>query len=178
LQKNVLHPIPQFVIQGVWKTGRRCPPKFTERKGLAIDQRLQGEAQQRNVERNRGLACVAERVAIRDRLRLRPIVHRQKRRLRERAGKRGIGFGGLRARIDDEKNQRRDGVTACLFEKADLLRDGIEILEGAVADVENLCAVGGGDQPVEERHLAASVADIGDRRERRQIVGQLRSFVG
>ena len=41
----------------------------------------------------------------------------------------GLGFGRLRIRVDDEENERFNGVRASLFEKTYLLHDGEEILE-------------------------------------------------
>ena len=51
--------------------------------------------------------------------------------------KRCIGFDGRDARINDEENERRDEAAASLFEKAYLSDDGEEILERAMADVND-----------------------------------------
>ena len=108
----------------------------------------------------------------------RPIAYRQQRRLGEPASKTCIGLGRLRIRIDDEENERLDGAAASLFEKPDLFHDGEEILEHTVAEIDDVCAVVGGNQPLEKCHLAEDVTDVGNRRELRQIIRQLRSFVG
>jgi hypothetical protein len=47
-----------------------------------------------------------------------------------------------------------------------------------MAEIDDSCTHVVGDQPVEKSHLAASVPDVSNRRNVRQIVGQLWAFVG
>src|SRR5262249_6401332 len=71
LEENMLNPVPQFVIQRSEATSGRCPPEFAERKNSLVDQRPQGEAEERNLERRRRSARTSSDVAIRDRARVR-----------------------------------------------------------------------------------------------------------
>lgn len=65
-----------------------------------------------------------------------------------------------------------------LCKETNFLRDREEILERAAADIDDFCTLVLGYQPFEKCHLAANVVDVGKRRELRQIVRQLRPFVG
>jgi hypothetical protein len=92
--------------------------------------------------------------------------------------KHSVGVGGLWIRIDDEKNERFDGAAPSLFKKLYLLHDSEEVLERSMAEIDDSCTDVVGDQPIKKSHLAAGVTDVGNRRNVRQIVGQLRAFVG
>ena len=105
------------------------------------------------------------------------ITHRQERGLHELVPEHCIGFDGDDTRIDDEENERHDAVAASLFEKAYLSHDGEEILERAMANVNDPWGVFLSNQPIEQCHLAADVSNVDDSCELRQIVRQLRSFV-
>src|SRR5713226_10050879 len=77
LEKNVLHPNPQLVIQCIGETSRCRPPKLGERKGLSVDQPSQREAKEWNFKRSRNPARVQGCVAIRNCCCRDLIVHRQ-----------------------------------------------------------------------------------------------------
>ena len=74
--------------------------------------------------------------------------------------------------------QRFDRAAPSLFKKLYLLHDTEEVLEHSMAEIDDSCTHVVGDQPVKKSHLAAGVTDVGNRRNVRQIVGQLRTFVG
>src|SRR5258705_5884848 len=59
-----------------------------------------------------------------------------------------------------------------------LLHDCEKVLERPVANINDSWTVFLGDQPVEQCHLATSVANVDNRRDLWQIVRQLRTFVG
>src|SRR5262245_41887332 len=178
LDEDVLDPVPQFVIQRSGETSRRCPPELAERKCLLVNQRPQREVEACNLERRRRRARAGRGVAIGDRAGVHPRAYRQQRRLREPALQAGIGRRRLRIRVDDEENERLDRAAASLLEESDLFHHGEEILERAVADIDDVGAVGVSDQLLEQCHLAEDVIDLGDLRELRQVVDELRSFVG
>jgi hypothetical protein len=56
-----------------------------------------------------------------------------------------LGLRRLRIGIGDEENERLDGAAASLFEKPDLFRDGEEIVEHTVAEIDDVCALVVGD---------------------------------
>jgi len=82
--------------------------------------------------------------------------------------KHSIGFG--RIRIDDEEDERCDGASTSFVEEANVSHDGEEILERAVANINDRRDVSLRNQPVEQCHLAADITDVGNCREFRQIV--------
>src|SRR6266567_2345656 len=100
---------------------------------------------------------------------MRSIAYRQQRRLRQPVQTR-VGLGRFRIRIDDEENERLDGAAASLSEKPDFFYDAEEILEGAVAEIDDVCNAIVDDQSLKKCHLAEDVPDVGNRRELRQIV--------
>ena len=84
---------------------------------------------------------------MRVRARLDLIVHRQEQGLREFARKRCTGLG--RVWIGDEENARFNRPATSLFEKAYLVRDGKEIRERAMANVNHRWGISVSNQPVE-----------------------------
>jgi len=65
-----------------------------------------------------------------------------------------------------------------LIKKAYFLLDGEEFCEHSMAKIDDFCTYIVGDQPVKKSHLAAGVTDVSNRRNVRQVIGQLRAFVG
>ena len=57
-------------------------------------------------------------------------------------------------------------------------RGSEEVLEHSTVDINDPCTHVVGNQPVEKSHLAAGVTDVSNRRNVRQVIGQLRAFVG
>src|SRR4029453_11856722 len=141
LREHALDPIPQFVVHCVRQICRFGPAKLRKREILSIDKRPQGEAKERNLKQSWSRMCFWGLVPGRNRHCLHHIAHRQEGRLGQPASKCCICFRRLRIRVDDEQNQRFDGVAARLFEKTDLFHDPEKILECAVADIDDFCTV-------------------------------------
>src|SRR5262249_809064 len=59
-----------------------------------------------------------------------------------------------------------------------LLHDSEKDLEHSTVEINDSCTHVVGDQPVEKSHLAAGVTDVSNCRNARQVIGQLRAFVG
>ena len=65
-----------------------------------------------------------------------------------------------------------------LFEKAYFLRDREKVVEHSTVEINDSCTHIVGDQSVEKSHLAVGVTDVSNRRDFRQVISQLRAFVG
>jgi len=79
---------------------------------------------------------------------------------------------------DNEQNEGLDSTTARLLEEPDLLRDGEEAPQCAMRKVDDRDGAVAGEDAVEQRHLAAGIADVGDGDDPRQIIGELRALIG
>ena len=88
------------------------------------------------------------------------VVHRHKCGLRQPAAQLGIAARGRRRRVGHVQHDRLDRAPPRLLHEADLRHHREELVERAVAQIDDLGARIVRDQPVEQRHLAAGVADV------------------
>ena len=65
-----------------------------------------------------------------------------------------------------------------LLEESYLSHYGKEVIERAMAEVDYFCDGAVGDQLVEKSNLTMNIPDVDDSRYLRQIIYQLRTFIG
>src|SRR5207237_10198681 len=86
--------------------------------------------------------------------------HRNERDIGKPAPQHGIGLGRLRILVNQKKDHGLDRSLARFFEEPDFVDDKKKILERAMAEIDDLCRIVIGDQPIEKRHLTRDVAYV------------------